>query len=82
MSKIRDKWEIYLDESYYHMWAVREIGDRDFNSSRLFHFIDLKDAKVFKKLLEEKAKYAERADLCSYSLGGPGLGNGPGHSVY
>lgn len=32
------KWEMFCDQSYYDMWAVRKIGDRDFNSPALFHF--------------------------------------------
>lgn len=29
------KWEYYLDIGYYDMWAVRPIGDKDFNSQKL-----------------------------------------------
>lgn len=50
---MRAKWEIYSDPSYYDMWAVREVGDRDFNSPRLFHFITYEEAKQFKALLEK-----------------------------
>ena len=31
------KWEFYQDPSYFDMWAVRPIGDKDFDSPRLFH---------------------------------------------
>lgn len=32
------KWEMFLDHSYYDMYAVRPEGDKDFNSRRTFHF--------------------------------------------
>lgn len=32
-----DIWEYFIDESYYSMYAVRKIGDKDFNSEALFH---------------------------------------------
>lgn len=41
------EWEIYQDESYYHMWAVRPVGDTDFNSPRLFHFNTKEQAEAF-----------------------------------
>jgi hypothetical protein len=47
------KWEMFLDSSYYDMWAVRPVGDKDFNSPRLFHFILKEDAEQFKALLEK-----------------------------
>ncbi len=31
------EWETFHDVSYYDLWAVRPIGDKDFNSPRLFH---------------------------------------------
>lgn len=30
-------WEFFCDESYYGLWAVRRIGDKDFNSKGLFY---------------------------------------------
>lgn len=47
------KWEVFQDLSYYHMWAVRPIGDRDFNSPHLFHFNKKEDADKFKELVEK-----------------------------
>ena len=38
------KWEMFCDESYYDMWAVRPVGDKDFNSPRLFHVSTREDA--------------------------------------
>lgn len=32
------KWEKFLDESYFYMWAVRPEGDKDFTSPHLKHF--------------------------------------------
>jgi hypothetical protein len=45
-------WEVFIDNSYYEMWAVRPKGDRDFNSPRLFHFALEEDALKFKELAE------------------------------
>lgn len=50
--KLETKWEMFLDESYFHMWAVRPMGDRNLDSPRLFHFIKKEDAEAFKKLVE------------------------------
>lgn len=47
------KWEIFLDKSFYDMWAVRPKGDKDFNSPRLFHFIHKEEAEKLKELLEK-----------------------------
>ena len=46
------KWETFTDESYHNMIAVRPIGDTDFNSPRLFHFIFPENAEKFKLLAE------------------------------
>lgn len=55
----KTKWEMFNDQSYYDMWAVRPIGDKDFNSPRLFHF-DLEiEAIKFMDLLS-KCSCAER----------------------
>lgn len=34
----------FYDESYFSMWAVRPVGDKDFNSPRLFHVSTREDA--------------------------------------
>jgi hypothetical protein len=47
------KWEIFMDDVLYGMWAVRPVGDKDFNSPRLFHFVKEQDAKQFKELAEK-----------------------------
>jgi hypothetical protein len=52
-SKFGVKWEIFLDVSNYDMWGVRPVGDKDFNSPRLFDFVDKEDAEKFKKLVEK-----------------------------
>ena len=46
------KWELFYDDGYYGMWAVRDSLDRSINSSRLFHFATQDDAEKFKALLE------------------------------
>ena len=53
-NKIENKieWEMFLDESYYDMWSVRPVGDKDFNSPRLFRFDNRNDANNFKVLVE------------------------------
>jgi len=30
-------WEFFEDECYYSLWAVRKMGDENFNSQQLFH---------------------------------------------
>lgn len=47
------KWEMYLDVSYYDLWAVRRTGDKDFNSSALFHLANKEDAEKLLELLEK-----------------------------
>lgn len=58
---MKTKWELFMDISFYHMWAVRPIRDKDFNSPRLFHFTFKRDAEKFKTLAEE-ALTAEKCD--------------------
>ena len=48
------KWEIFNDASCYNLWAVRPIGDKDFNSQRLFHFAKEEEAKTFKLAAEKE----------------------------
>jgi hypothetical protein len=50
--KYRAEWELYHDPGFYGMFAVREKGDTNFNSPRLFHFINKSDAEEFKRLIE------------------------------
>lgn len=52
-SKTNVEWELFMDSSFYDMFAVRQVGDKDFNSPRLFHFDKLEDAKLFKELIEK-----------------------------
>ena len=47
------KWEIFYDESYYGLWAVRPIGDHDFNSPRCFHLANEDLANELKNLLDK-----------------------------
>jgi hypothetical protein len=55
------KWEVFLDESYYDMWCVRPVGDRDFESPQSFHFALKEDAEKFKALAEKAVCSIERA---------------------
>ena len=50
---MKRKYEIFKDISYYDMWCVRDVSDRDFNSRTSWHF-DLEDeAKEFLRLLNK-----------------------------
>lgn len=51
-SKHRVEWEVFSDASYFGLWAVRPVGDKDFDSPRLFHFVEQTDANEFKRLLD------------------------------
>jgi hypothetical protein len=46
------KYELFCDDSYYHMWCVRSLDDKRFNSPMSFHFMLEKDAIEFKRLIE------------------------------
>ena len=48
----RVEWEIFNDSGFFGMWAVRPVGDRDFDSPRCFHFVYEADAVEFKRLLD------------------------------
>lgn len=52
------EWELFRDDFYYDMWAVRPVGDRDFHSPRLFHLSMKADAENLKSLLSQ-SKCAE-----------------------
>lgn len=40
-------WEMFLDLSYFDLWCVRPVGDRDFNSPNSHHFVKRGDAQKF-----------------------------------
>lgn len=46
-------WEIYCDRLFYNIWAVRPVGDTDFNSLRLFHMTTRNKAEALQTLLSE-----------------------------
>ena len=48
-------YKMFLDESYFGMWCVRDILDRDFNSRTSWHFASKEDAENLLNLLN-KAK--------------------------
>ena len=41
--------EIFQDKSYFDMYCLRYVGDREFQGT--WHFTELKDAEMFKELL-------------------------------
>jgi hypothetical protein len=47
-----DNYEMFCDDGYYHMWCVRNVNDKRFNSSMSFHFVNKQDAEEFKRLIE------------------------------
>jgi len=47
----RITWEVFLDVSYYDMWAVRPKGDRSFTSESLFHLPSQQEARNLAKYL-------------------------------
>jgi hypothetical protein len=46
-----DTWETFCDESYYHMWCLRKIGQRGFNDG--FHINNRDEAIVLCDLLNK-----------------------------
>lgn len=44
-------WEFFCDESYFGLWAVRQEGDKDFNSQKLFHVQSMEEAKTLSSIL-------------------------------
>lgn len=50
--KLDSDYEIFMDESYYGKWCVRNVNDRRFNSPTSFHFTKKEDAEEFKRLLD------------------------------
>lgn len=37
-------YELFIDDSYYGMWCVRDTDDKDFNSRTSWHFANKDDA--------------------------------------
>lgn len=56
MEAVKTNWEYFCDESYYEMWAVRDINDRSFHSQRLFHVPSMEEAMALCELLNEHVK--------------------------
>lgn len=46
-------WEMFLDMSYFDMWAVRRMDDVCFNSPLLFHVITREEAVRLVNLLND-----------------------------
>jgi len=45
-------FEMFQDKVFYNMYAVRPVGDKNYNSPLLFHFNFKKDAEKFLELIE------------------------------
>jgi hypothetical protein len=45
-----DKWEIFCDPAYYHMWCVRHVGETRFGEG--FHVPSKEEAEALKAELE------------------------------
>jgi hypothetical protein len=53
------KWEYFFDEAYFQLWAVRPVGDKDFNSKSLFHVVSKEEAERLCNTLNEYEKDVE-----------------------
>lgn len=51
---IEPQWECFCDESYYHQWAVREIGEKRWGHS--FHVPSKEEAEGLRDLLNTRPK--------------------------
>lgn len=47
------KWEIFCDTSYYDLWCMRPVGDKDFNSPLSFHFAKKEDAEALLEIVNK-----------------------------
>lgn len=65
------KFEMFWDDAYFDMWAVRPEGDTDFNSPRLVHFAVKQMAESYKEWAElgQWAVKIEKPPLGSYMCG-------------
>lgn len=48
-SGITNAWECFADRSYFDMWCVRQVGERDFRRS--FHLVNADEAQGLCDLL-------------------------------
>lgn len=53
------EWECFCDEAYYHLWAVRPVGDRSFNSQKLYHVQSKNEAESLRDLLNSSRLNAQ-----------------------
>ena len=49
-----DKWECFCDESYYGLWAVREVGERRWGSC--FHVQTMAEGEGLRDLLNKLSR--------------------------
>jgi len=50
--KNRREWHLFCDMSYFDLYCVKPVEVREFGSSESFHFMELKDAREFFRLIE------------------------------
>lgn len=46
-------WEFFCDESYYHLWCVRRVTEREFSQS--YHVVNEQEARHLSELLNRVA---------------------------
>lgn len=51
---IANAWECFADRSYFDMWCVRQVGERDFRRS--FHLVNADEAQGLCDLLNTKGE--------------------------
>jgi hypothetical protein len=65
-----DTWETFCDESYYHMWRLRRIGERGFNDG--FHVNRREEAiglcDLLNKMERELAEARKQRDTLAEAL--------------
>ena len=45
---MKEKWELFCDDSYYHLFCVRPLGDPTFDSLDSHHFVLMSEAEAFR----------------------------------
>lgn len=68
---MENKWHFYLDRSYYDMWAVAPVDNKNFLSKDLFHLASREEAERLCALLNKKTKvkvvkYESDFDWCGH----------------
>lgn len=66
---MKPTWEMFCDEGYYHMWAVRPVGSRKF--SEAIHVVDEVEAQRLVNLLS----CMDAESRCRHVFGSDGEGS-------